>query len=291
MDYFFNSGGQAPYVNYISNAMERTQKFAIGKTYATFATSHNEFINPGNGNSTENGTHTGDVPGFTGDDVQYKPSANGQNVVITFGTEVQNVSFTLYDIDGSARIDVDAFNAANVAQNVSVTTYGSTILSVTNDNSIDTYVSATSGSNLDNNSNDGTATFSIAGPVNRIVITVTTIGSDPVFWLSDINACVPGSFPTNYHQSAPNLQPFHGPVANQPQYFLVTPDNDGVYMVDPATGNAKFLFRDNERHYVNSFAYDPYHRILYYISENNTIDANNKNLRNTILIRVQAQPL
>lgn len=278
LDYYFNSTGNGPYVNYISDTREMNQKFAIGRTWASFVTTSSANINPGAGNSVENSTHTGDVSGFTGEDVQYNPFTNNQTYTITFGEELQNVNFTLYDVDGGARIDVDAFNAASAAQNVGVATYGSTILTINGNNNINTYITA-SATNAGNSSNDGTATFTIAGPVKSIVITTTLIGSDAVFWLSDINACVPGSFPTNYHQSAPDSRPFDGPVANQPQYILATPDNDGIYMVDPATGNAKYIFQDTERDYVNSFAYDPFNRILYYVAEESSVLASNKRLK------------
>jgi hypothetical protein len=280
LEYYFNSGsGNGPYEAYISDTREQTQKFGIGKTWLSIVTSSNALVNVGTGNYARNGTHTGDVANFTGEDVQFNPSANGQTITITFATQVQNTSFTLYDIDASARIDVDAYNAANVAQNVDITTYASSSLTITNDNNINTFVTSGTGADQANTSNQGTATATIASAINRIVITVTTVGSNAVFWLSDINACVPGSFPNNYHQTVSNLQPFTGPVANQPQYFLATPDNDAVYMVDPVTGNAKYLFQDASKDYTNSFAYDPVHRVLYYISEDVSVSAANKTLK------------
>jgi hypothetical protein len=281
LDYYWNSGsGNGPYEAYISDVREMTQKFAIGKTWLSIATSSAAMVNPGTGNYARNGTHTGDIANFTGEDLQFNPSADGQTITITFGASVQNVSFTLYDIDASARVDIDAYNSGNVAQNVDITTYASSTLSITNDNSINTYVTSGTGSDHGNSSNQGTATATISSLITKIVITVTTRGSNAVFWLSDINACVPGSFPINYHQTAtPDLQPFTGPVANQPSYILATPDNDGVYMVDPATGQAKYLFQDNSKDYTNSFAYDPVHRFLYYISENPSANASNKELK------------
>lgn len=287
MEVYWNSGnGNGPYSNnagtatYISDTREMTQKFGIGRTWLSMVMSSNALLNPGTGNSAENATHTGEIAGFTGEDVQFNPNANGQTITITFATEVRNASFTLYDIDASARIDIDAYNTANVAQNVDITTYGTSDLAITGDNNINTFVTSGTGADRITTSNQGTATATIGTAINRIVITVTTIGGNAVFWLSDINACVLGSLPLNYHQTAtPNLQPFTGPVANQPQYFLATPDNDGIYMVDPATGNAKYLTQDATKDYVNSFAYDPVNRILYYISENPSVDATNRELK------------
>lgn len=279
LDYVWNSGGNGPYENYISNSLEQTQRFAIGRNWLSIVTSSAALVNPGSGNSAENTTHTGDVTGFTGADVQYNPTADGQTITITFNAQVQNASFALYDIDRSARIDVDAYNSANLAQNVSVATFASTILTTTNNNNIDTYVTASSTDLTDNSSNLGTATFTINNLINRIVITVTAVGSNPVFWLSDINACVNnGTFPTNWHQQA-NNRPFVGPTQNMPDYFLVTPDNDVAYYLNPANGEARQLFQDVSKDFVNSLGYDPTNRYLYYISENSSLDATNRTLK------------
>ncbi len=280
LDYYWNSGGSGtgPYQTYITDAMEQSQRFAIGRTWLTIATSSPALVNPGSGNSAENTTHTGDVTGYTGADVQYNPSANGQTITITFNENVANAQFTLYDVDGSQRIDFSALNAASVAQNINVVTYASSILTITNNNATNARITASS-TTLGNASNQGTATITVAGPVRTITLTITTIGSDVVFWLSDINACVNnGVFPTNYHQGA-NNRPFVGPTQNMPDYFLVTPDNDGCYYLDPATGQARILFQDSERDYMNSFAYDPYNRFLYYITENSSINTNNRQLK------------
>lgn len=277
LDYYFN--GTKPYSTYVSNAMEQTQKFALGPNYVTIATSSSSIVNPGttDGVSVENGTHTGNLTNYTGADVQYNPSADGQYVTLTFNEEITNLNFTLYDIDGSQRIDFSATNAASVAQNINIAIQASTILTITNNNSTSPYVSATSGT-LANNSNQGSATITVNGPVKQLVFTYTTVGSDVVNWLSDINACVTGSFPTQYNRTADN-EPFVGPAGNQPDYFLLTPDNDYCYMVDPATGVARPLFQDASKDFLNSFGYDPYNHYLYYISENSTIDANNKALK------------
>ncbi len=278
LDYYWNSGGNGPYQNYITNAQEQTQRFAIGRTYLTIATSHQDLVNPGSGNSAENTTHTGDAANYTGRDVQYNPSANGQTVTITFATPVSAPNFTLYDIDGTATFTVTATNNLNAATAVNVTTYAGTILLV-GVLPLSRTISTLSGTNLANNLNTGSATVTVPGLVNSITITISNRGSDPVFWLSDINACVNnGNFPTNWHQQA-NNRPFVGPTQNMPDYFLVTPDNDVSYYLDPATGQARQLFQDASRDYVNSFGYDPYNRFLYYISENNSIDVNNRTVK------------
>lgn len=277
LDYYWNSGGTTtPYASYISDAREQSQRFGIGTTAVTIATSSAAMVAPGTGNSAENATHTGDVAGYTGQDVQYNPSANGQTITLTFDSPVSSPNFTLYDIDGSAVYTITATNNLGLATTVNAATYAGTILTVGIVPLIRTVSS--NATTLANNLNTGTATITVPGLVNSITITATTIGTDPVIWLSDINACTNGSFPTNWHQGA-NNRPFWGPTQSQPDYFLVTPDNNTCYYVDPATGDTRSLFTDATRTYVNSFGYDPYNRFLYYITENVSVNANNKQIK------------
>lgn len=289
LDYYFNSGlNVAPYgykngasnLTYVSDVMEQTQRFAIGANYLTIATSNAAMINPGAGLSAENGTHTGDIAGYAGDDAQFNPSAIAQTITITFNTPVLNASFALYDIDRGAVITVSAADPAAGALVVTAVPQGGTILTIAG--TPVKVISDLTNTALANNDNKGTVTIGVAGsvanPVKTITLTITTLGTDPVFWLSDIIACISGTFPTNYHQLA-NNRPFVGPTQNMPDYFLVTPDNDSAYMVDPATGKARYFFNDPAKTYINSFGYDPYNRYLYYISENPSLDFTNKTIK------------
>jgi hypothetical protein len=306
LDYYFNSGSNvAPYGHssgtYISDTREQSQNFAIGRTIVNFATSSNALVNPGAGNSVENLTHTGDITGYTGADVQYNPTVAGQTITLTFTTPVLNVNFALYDIDRSAVITVSAADPASGALTVTATPQGSTILTVTGITS--KIISDLTGTTLGNADNRGTATIGVAGsvsnPVKTIVITITSLGSDAQFWFSDMTACVNSTFTTNYHQLA-NNRPFWGPTQTMPDYFLVTPDNDSIYMIDPATATARYFFHDNAKTYTNSLGYDPYNHFLYYISENVSVDANNKTIKrynyntetsSTIIADLSAAPL
>jgi len=277
LDYYWNSGaGTGPYEAYITNALEQSQRFAIGTTWLTIATSNAAVVNPGAGISAENTTHTGEIANYTGADVQFNPNANGQSITITFNTPVSDPNFTLYDIDRLASFTVTATNDLSLPTAVNVTTYAGTILTV----GILPLARTITASNTAavNTANTGTATINVPGLVNSITITNTTIGTEPIFWLSDINACVTGTFPTNWHQGADN-RPFVGPTQNQPDYFLVTPDNNSCYYLDPVNAEARFLFTDTDRDYINSFAYDPYNRFLYYISEDVTITPGNRQLK------------
>ncbi|MBS1760216.1 MAG: T9SS type A sorting domain-containing protein [Bacteroidetes bacterium] len=258
LDYY--NTAVAPYGGYVTNAMEQTQRFAIGTKYVTITTSAAGMV------KGQNGTHTGDVAAiYSGDDARYVPTSNNQTITLTFSEDVSNVRFTLYDVDRSQQINFAATNAAAVAQNINVATYGTSILTISNNNATNAYITATSTS-LGNADNRGTATITIAGPVKTITLTITNVGSDAEFWLSDINACVTGSFPTNWHQGF-NNRPLVGPTQNQPDYFIVTPDNNSAYMMDPTTGKCWWLFTDAELQYINSFAYDPDHKFLYYVCD------------------------
>ena len=280
LSYYYNSGSNiAPYGysvpvngNYVTNAMEQTQKFAIGPNHVIIATSTAGIV------KGTNGIHTGDVSAnYQGDDAEFVPTANAQTITMTFNTVVQNLSFTLYDVDALQSINFSAVDGSSNPQNINVVTYGASILTIAGNNTTAASITA-SNTSLANNVNTGTATITVSGSVKTFTITIATRGSDAMFWLSDINACVSGSFPVNYNQTG-NNQPLQGPAGNQPDYFLITPDNNSVYMVDPATGNAWYLFNDPGNTYVNSMAYDPYNHILYYVSEAYPAGYTNKKLK------------
>lgn len=274
LDYYWNSGGVGPYQNYVTDAMEQSQRFAIGKTWLTIATSSNALVNPGSGISAENTTHTGELVNYTGADVQYNPSAGGQSITITFNSAVSGPNFVLYDVDAGAVFTITAIDNLGAATTVNIV--GGANHAIGGIPTARTITAIAGG--VANNSNNASATVTVPGLVNSITITVTTVGTDAIFWLSDINACVSGTFPTNWHQGA-NNRPFVGPTQNQAEYFLVTPDNNSCYYVDPTTAVARELFTDAARDFVNSFAYDPYNRFLYYISENIAVDPNNRQLK------------
>lgn len=294
LDYYFNSGlNVAPYgyrvsstnFTYVSDAHEQTQRFAIGSNFLSIATSNAAVINPGAGASAENTTHTGELAGYTGADAQYNPSANGQTITITFDTPVRNASFTLYDIDLAAVVTVTAADAAAVPLLVNAAVQPGSILTVAGapGKVMSDLTNAGAGTALANASNLGSVTITIPGtllnPVKTITITCTAIGTDPVFWLSDLNACVSATFPTNWHQGF-NNRPLQGFTQNQPDYFIVTPDNKSAYMMDPATGRCWWLFSETTSPpYINTFAYDPSNKYLYYVTDGSGTPRNNKTLK------------
>lgn len=274
LDYLVTSGS---YSGFVSNAQASIQNFSMGTNRVTIEASTTNFNLGG-----ENITHTGDLANYTGSDVQFTPTANGDSVVIRFGQSVTSPNFTMYDVDKNAIYTITARDASNAAVTVTVGFQAATILSLGGTPTVRTITAGNT--DVANNQNDGSATISFPGlSVKTINVTITNRGTtggsgSREFWLSDINACVTGSFPTNWQQTL-NNQPFTGPTQNQPDYFIVTPDNNSVYMMDPATANVRYLFTDAARTYVNSFAYDPTNKLLYYISENVSLDQTNKTLK------------
>lgn len=128
---------------------------------------------------------------------------------------------------------------------------------------------------------ENTINVDVVGSVTSVTMTITASGTinggspDNNFWLSDISACQATTFPINYYQIS---QPFTG----QPGYVLVAA-NKSVYMVNPATGAATFIFSDGSTSgTINSLAYDPYNKIIYFchsLTNNGSANASERTLR------------
>jgi hypothetical protein len=276
LDYFPFTGtyGDGSYLN--SASLSTTQNFAFGKNRLTIATAGSVMSIIG-----ETGNHTADA----GDDLEY--SATDGTITLTFDQEVQNLRFSVYDIDRRQTVAVNGKNAANVDV-VSIITkrvplnINMTLAPVTGIglNPQASYVN----SSVANSSNDGTIDVVIAGPVRTVTLTVGNTGSvsSPELFVSDIVACVAaGTFATDYYNVS---RPFTG----QASYILHSFDRS-VYMLDPATGVTKLLFTDgttplgaitaSNRCYINSMAYDPYNRVLYYVYSLTASPGGNRMLR------------
>lgn len=261
LDYLVSTGS---YSGFVTNAMASTQHFMMGTTRVSIAATTPSFTLGG-----ENATHTGELAGYRGQDVQYTPTINNDSVVITFDQVVTNARFAIYDIDNLASFRVSARDAAGTALNPTVTLQASTILTLGGVPTAVT-VGTASGTNLPNNSNQGSAIITVAGPVKVIKFVILNRGNDPVFWMSDINGCVSGSFPNNWRNIS---RPFTG----MPAYILTVEDNNFM-MLNPANGRAKPLFTDPGWTNVNGMAYDPVHRVLYYTFSLMPNSLNNKTI-------------
>lgn len=270
LDYFSYTNNYTSAQGYLSsNLLSKTQSFAFGTQRVTIAHTYAD------GNSLgENGNNTAESGSYgAGDDVQF--IGNG-SITITFDNSVSNLKFSLYDVDRNQRIQFNAVNGGTpVAINLSKVS--GSIVSFTNNGTTTARVDANN-TTVSNTNTDGTVNVSVAGPVTQLTLTISNTGTcssscgtggseDGSFFLSDITACSNGSFATNYYSIS---RPFTG----QSAYVLVAIDRS-IYMVNPTDGNAKLMFTDNTTPFgpitssnkcnINSFAYDPYKRILYYV--------------------------
>ena len=277
LDYFPYSGNYTSGNGYLSsNTLARTQNFAFGTNRLTISHQYADANSLG-----ENGTHSAVVS----DDIQFiGNSPAGVPIRFTFATAVRNVRFYIYDIDRLQSIQFAATDGAT--PRVIDLTETSSSLSLVSDNTTTARVNA-NGTTVANTSNGGTVTVDIIGPVTSFSLTVTNTGTcssscggggteNGSFWISDITACSAGSFPNNYYNVS---RPFTG----QPGYVLHALDRS-VYAVNPANGVTKLLFTDNSAplggsSYVNSMAYDPYNRILYYVYSLTGDPAGNRRLK------------
>ncbi len=243
----------------VTTARAQNQHFAFGKNRLTLR--HNYISTNVEG---ENMTHTGETGSYgSGSDLDF--SGNGI-ITLSFQQAVQNVRFSLYDIDYAQRVTLSAFNAGTPV-NINMTIVSGTNLTVTGTGTISANAKAGATNAISLTSSDGTVNINIPSTVDsvRMVITETGIKTtgpadsreDGRFWLSDISACTP----SNPYTAAYRLvsQPF----TNQPGYVLIA-DNTSVYQLDPATGRAKFLFSDPSNQNINSMGYDPYNKVLYF---------------------------
>ena len=111
---------------FVTSAMWQTQKFAIGTNFLTTSTTIPAFAAAAL--SGERTTHTGDAGSHTGADLHFDPTTAGQTITLTFDSEVENISFTLNDIDRGAIFTINATNAGGTLQTINYSLYASTIL-------------------------------------------------------------------------------------------------------------------------------------------------------------------
>lgn len=266
--------------SYVSQARCQNQPFAFGANKLTIT--HNY---TGNNVRGENTTHTGSAgsngTSGTGADVQFV--GNGA-ITFTFANPVEDLRFSLFDIDRSQRVQFAASNGATPL-NITLATVSGTTLTISNNNSTTAYVTANN-TTVANTSTNGTVNVTIPGPVTSVTMTITLSGNctsscgtggteDRSFWLSDIYGCTVSSFPNNYYEVS---RPFTG----MPGYVIAV-RNNVFYYVDPATGKVKYLFTDHGHTNINSMSYDPYRRYVYYtysLSGNNgNTNENERSLR------------
>ncbi|MBS1744129.1 MAG: T9SS type A sorting domain-containing protein [Bacteroidetes bacterium] len=256
LDFLQSTGSYSPSVTL---AQVQNQRFTFGTQTVTITNSGYaaaSILGDDNSFTAKTGSYG------NGADLRFK--SNG-TITFKFQNAVQNLKFSIYDIDKNQRVDVSALNGAT-GTNVTLSTLAGSILTLGTNNTPS--ASATANSTLvaftDNApSANGTVNVDITGPVTSFTITTSSTGTsggspgeDGSFFISDISACSAGTFPTGYYQIA---KPFTG----QPAYFLAVRDNY-IYYVNVNNGVARLLFRDNTNSNINSLAYDPYRHMVYY---------------------------
>ena len=255
LDFLPNSGTYISPIAFISLAQSQKQRFTFGTQHVTVT--HN-YSGANIGGDVI--THTGETGSFgNGADIRFR---NNGSVTFTFRNPVQLLKFSLYDIDYGQTVTISAANGALPAAMTASMLTGS-ILTVAGSGT----ALVTAGSSLTAVSNtantpaaNATLNIEVPGQVTTVTLTITnsgsTAGEDGSFYISDLSACSPGSFPVNYYYVS---KPFTG----QPSYFLAVMNNQ-VFYVNVANGVARLLFKDNGHTNINSLAYDPYRHMVYY---------------------------
>lgn len=260
LDYLTRAG---TYSAFVTNQMRDTQYFTLGVTRMKVQ------LNGINTNG-ENSINTAEAGSYgNGPDVEY----NGLgSITITFDTLVKNLQFSLYDIDISQTVTITATDDAGTPLNVTMTRLNAGIITITGSGTpvaVATAAAVAAG----NTDTRGTVNIDIPGGATGVKkVNIAFSGSTGNSWLSDITACVYGSFPLNYYISQ---RPFTG----QPAYYLVTPDNNSVYLFNPLTGVADWLFSEPGSPWVNSMAYDHVNKVLYYVMDNPSPVSSNRSLK------------
>ena len=236
---------------YPSAAFPYNQNFTMGSRTVNFtmAPQANITLNGENGTNT---AHAGSLPSASaGDDVQFTTTAAAATTItMTWDADVTNLQFSLFDLDNGQSVTISATNAVGAAvaiTSIAKANAGSGI------NITGTTATGPAGNYADND-NNGTLNVSITGGVAKVVLTLGAAAGN--IWLSDLGACVTGTFPTGY-------QIISRPFTGQPQYVIAVVNNN-IYYVDPANGQGYFLFNEPGHNRLNSMAYDPYKRIVYY---------------------------
>ena len=252
---FFPSSGHASYTNL---AQSQTQRFVFGTQRVTMT--HNFTGSNAHGEELVNTAKTGTYG--SGMDLRFFGDGT---ITLAFQSSVQNLAFSIYDVDYSQVLTVSAFNGATPV-NVGLTKLSGTVLTIGGNNTPVATATASTGVVDDVTGTDGTVNVTVTGPVTNVIIAYTATATrttgpaagreNGYTWLSKIFACAGGTFPANYFNVSQ-------PLPGQPGYVLTVRNNE-VYYVDPATGIAKLLFIDPGHTNINSMGYDPVNKLVYY---------------------------
>ncbi len=229
---------------------------------------------------------------MVGNDVKFTLNSSGTpTVTLTFMNPVENLKFTLQDVDCRYTVAPTAKNASNVPQviNLSKPSGGTSGISFNNTTTPTFYYGT---SNVVLNSNAASINVSIAGPVSTVTLSFTKGSGTPSeydIYLSDISACTNSTWATDY-------QAISAPETGQPTHMLVGYDSI-IYVINRLDNTATELFADASVTRLNTMAYDPYKQIIYYCDSKR--DASNKTvfkydvktgIKSTLITNVNSAP-
>ncbi len=257
LDYLVTTG---TYAGFVTPQMRDTQYFAIGVNRMKIQLT----------GITPNGENTTNTAGSPASDAEF--AGNG-SIKLTFDTTARNLQFSLFDIDVNQVVTATALDpAGNPIAITTMTAVTAGIVTVTGSGT-NTATATANATAAANNDTRGSVNITIDGGVPGIKSVILAFsGTAGNFWLSDLSACIFGSFPLNYYISQ---QPWIG----QPSYYMLTPDNNSVYLFNPLTGKADWLFSEPASPWVNSMAYDYIDHVLFYVMDHSSPVATNKSLK------------
>ncbi|MCB0508283.1 MAG: T9SS type A sorting domain-containing protein [Bacteroidetes bacterium] len=248
------SGGRSPvsinwdlqYYNN-SNLPGRGINFMLGKNTMTL-------------NWSSNPTFYGVVDDHTGssliDGNDLRFDVQNGTVYFDFLEPVENLKFTVYDIDNRqtfrpTAVDEDG-NPLNITLTRLIGSGGNLQFNGTTTPSF--YYS---GSGVGNYSIYGAVVVEVSGLAKSVDLgfTRSASGRDRIY-ISDIDACTNSTWATDY-------QAISAPETGQPTHMLVGYDNS-IYVVNKLDNTAMELFTDSDLTRLNTIAYDPYKQIIYY---------------------------
>lgn len=261
LDYLTRLG---TYSAFVTAPMRDTQYFAFGVNRVKIQ------LGAGITTNGENVTNTAESPAVAANaDVEY----GGQGTItLTFDTVVRNLQFSLFDIDLNQRANITATDGAGNPTIINMALITAGTITVTG-NGTNSATASANGTSVNNTDTRATVNITIPGAAAGVKsVRITLSNASDVFWMGDLTACIFGSFPNNYYISQ---KPFTG----QPAYYLVTPDNNSVYLFNPLTGKADWLFSESQSPWINSVAYDHVHKIVYYVRDNPSPVGTNKMLK------------
>lgn len=267
-NYLTTNGG---YSAYVTPFMSQSQNFTLGSNSVNI--SRTAAIT-----SSGNNTAITAFKGSFGSGASVSYNGNG-TITLTFDTVVSNLLFSLYDIDNGQTANVTANDAAGNPLNIVMSVVSAGIITVggaaTSPTATASAVNCTgTGADYRGTVNVAINGFVPAGTKGVKSVTITIGGTAGDFWLSDIAACVYKPFPTNYYLVSK-------PFAGQPAYILNNSNAPTASTTDVATGNCRYVFKDNSggNRYLNSLGYDPYQHYLYYVWDARGSMSANKTIR------------